>query len=278
MTLGLEMIKFILEQDPDNLPIVQRWIDKWFWRGYRVLTLVAMMMDYMLPKRVMSWKEAWETYAEENGGALFADLARYGIKVPAGWTQACKDKDHLSHQAWAVFYNYGAAAPFHTWTPSESEMQWLSEKYPDTFDKYYRPRYEHWAKEAAEGKRFYNTTLPMLCQTCQIPMFFTEPDDPTKIAYRESDYSGMKYHFCSDGCKSIFDHEPEKYIQSWMPVHQIYQGNCFTPEADPTAADFNPLAEVLKWYRMEMGRDNLDFEGSQDQKNFKAWRDLAKGN
>ncbi len=26
---------------------------------YRVLTLVAMMMDYMLPKRVMSRKEAW---------------------------------------------------------------------------------------------------------------------------------------------------------------------------------------------------------------------------
>lgn len=278
MTLGLEMIKFILEQDPDNLPIVQQWIDKWFWRGYRVLTLVAMMMDYMLPKRVMSWKEAWETYAESNGGALFADLARYGITIPKGWEQACKDKDHISHQAWATFYNYGAAAPFHTWTPSESEMEWLSAKYPDTFDKYYRPRFEHWAKEAKEGKRFYNTTLPMLCQTCQIPMVFTEPDDRTKIAYRESDYSGMKYHFCSDGCKDIFDHEPEKYVQAWMPVHQIYQGNCFTPEADPTAPDFNALAEVLKWYRIEMGRDNLDFEGSQDQKNFKAWRDLATGN
>jgi phenol hydroxylase P3 protein len=23
------VIKFILEQDPDNLPIVQQWIDKW---------------------------------------------------------------------------------------------------------------------------------------------------------------------------------------------------------------------------------------------------------
>ncbi len=37
MTLGLEAIKFMLEQDPDNVPIVQHWIDKWFWRGYRVL-------------------------------------------------------------------------------------------------------------------------------------------------------------------------------------------------------------------------------------------------
>ena len=30
MTLGLECIKFMLEQDPDNIPIVQKWIDKWF--------------------------------------------------------------------------------------------------------------------------------------------------------------------------------------------------------------------------------------------------------
>src|SRR6218665_464470 len=41
MTLGIECIKFLLEQDPDNVPIVQGWIDKWFWRGYRLLTLVA---------------------------------------------------------------------------------------------------------------------------------------------------------------------------------------------------------------------------------------------
>jgi hypothetical protein len=72
MTLGIECIKFMLEQDPDNVPIVQRWIDKWFWRGYRVLTLVAMMQDYMLPKRVMSWKEAWEMYAEKTAALCSA--------------------------------------------------------------------------------------------------------------------------------------------------------------------------------------------------------------
>ena len=71
MTLGLECIKFMLEQDPANLPIVQRWIDKWTWRGTRKLGAIGMMMDYMLPKRVMSWKEAWEIYFEQNGGALW---------------------------------------------------------------------------------------------------------------------------------------------------------------------------------------------------------------
>ena len=278
MTLGLELIKFILEQDPDNVPIVQKWIDKWNWRGYRMLTLVAMMMDYMLPKRVMSWKEAWEVYYEENGGALFKDLARYGIRPPQWIDQIEKEKDHLSHQAWAVFYNYSAASNFHAWTPSKEDMDWLASKYPDTFDQYYRPRYEFWAEEEAKGNRFYNKTLPMLCQTCQIPMFFTEPGDPTKLAYRESDYKGDKYHFCSDGCKHIFDNEPEKYIQSWLPVHQIYQGNCFNEGADPTAEGFDPLMAVLAYYNINVGRDNFDYKGSEDEKNFNMWRNAATSN
>ena len=74
MTLGLEVVKFVLEQHEDNVPIMQRYIDKWFWRGYRLLALVGTMMDYMLPKKVMSWAEAWGIYWEENGMALFHDF------------------------------------------------------------------------------------------------------------------------------------------------------------------------------------------------------------
>ncbi|ALK97917.1 phenol 2-monooxygenase [Massilia sp. WF1] len=271
MTLGLEAIKFLLEQDAANVPIVQGWLDKWFWRGYRLLTLVGMMMDYMLPKRVMSWKEAWEIYAEQNGGALFKDLARYGIRLPMGWEQACKEKDHISHQAWGTFYNYTGAAAFHTWIPGQDEMAWLSEKYPDSFDKLYRPRLEHWDAQEKAGNRFYNRTLPMLCTTCTIPMLFTEPDDPTKICYRHSEYKGNQYHFCSDGCKHIFDNEPEKYVQALLPPHQIFKGRNFKPGVDPGAPGFDPLAAVLDFYGVEVGRDNFDFKGSEDQKNFAQW-------
>jgi len=278
MTLGLEIIKFMLEQDPDNLPIVQRWIEKWTWRGIRLLSIVAMMMDYMLPKRVMSWKESWELYFEESISALFKDLARYGVTVPKCWEQTKIEKEHVSHQTWAVFYQYGAAAGFHTWSPGKEEMDWLSEKYPDTFDQYYRPRLEYWAEQAAQGKRFYSKTLPMLCQVCQIPMIFTEPDDPTKICYRETDYKGDKYHTCSDGCKHVFDNEPEKYVQAWLPVQQIYQGNCFNPGVDPTVEGFDPLAAVFDYCHLVPGRDNMDFDGSEDQKNFDAWRKTAKSN
>ncbi len=266
MTLGLEVIKFILQQHPDNLPIVQKWIDKWFWRGYRLLALVAMMMDYMLPKRVMSWREAWEMYFEQNGGALFEDLARYGIRKPKYWEQSVVEKDLVSHAAWGTFYNYAHAAPFHTWMPTDEEMDWLSAKYPDTFDKYFRPRYEHWAAEEKAGKRFYNPSLPMLCTTCQIPMIFPEMDDPTMTCYRHSEHEGDTYHFCSDGCKDIFDNEPEKYVQSWLPVHQIFQGNC----GGATVPD------VLAWYHLEDGVDNREYLHSPDRRNWEKWSGIAK--
>ncbi|MEP3244611.1 MAG: aromatic/alkene/methane monooxygenase hydroxylase/oxygenase subunit alpha [Sneathiella sp.] len=261
MTLGLEIIKFMLEQDEANVPIVQKWIDKWFWRGYRLLSLVAMMMDYMLPKKIMSWGDAWGMYFEEQGGALFEDLSRYGIRTPKYADVAAKEKDRLSHEVWGILYNYTHAAAFHTWDVDDEHKAWLSEKYPNTFDKYYRPRYDMWADMAKSGNRFYNNALPQLCTLCQIPMGFSEPDDPSKICFRSSEHKGDTYHFCSDGCKDIFDNEPEKYAQSWLPVHQIFQGNCGGAE----------IEDVLKWYHLNMGADNMDYHGSPEEQMWNAW-------
>jgi phenol hydroxylase P3 protein len=109
-------------------------------------------------------------------------------------------------------------------------------------------------------------------------MLFTEPGDPTKICARESDYLGNKFHFCSDHCKEIFDDEPQKYAQAWLPVHQIHQGNCFKRGVDPTQEGFDPIAAVLDYYEVDPLRDAMDFEGSEDQKHFAAWRGEASAN
>ena len=226
-----------------------------------------MMMDYMLPNKVMSWKEAWEVYFEEAGGALFKDLARYGIRPPKYSEVIEKEKEHISHQAWWIFYNFGHAAGFHTWIPTDEELDWLSEKYPDTFDQYYRPRWELAKKMEAEGKRFYTSGLPQLCQVCQVPMAFTEMhSDPGQISYRCAEFAGERYHMCSDGCHDIFVNEPEKFSQAWLPVHQILQGNC-------GGAD---LEKVLgEYYRLNLGADNLDMKGSPDEKRWKEWKGVA---
>ena len=261
MTLGLEGIKFMLEQDEGNVEIVQRWLDKWFWRGFRVLGLVSAMMDYMLPKRVMSWREAWDIYGEENGGALFRDLARYGIRKPKHWEHAAEATDHMSHQFMLALYQWSFGTAFHSWIPTDEDMAWLSEKYPDTFDKYYRPRWDHIKELEAAGTPLQNFGLAKLCQVCQLPIVFTEPGDPTRLCSRETDYDGDKYHFCSDGCQHVFDGEPEKYVQSWLPMPALFQS--------PLDGD---LEAWMKWVSLVPGQDNGHYEHSQDRKSFEAWR------
>jgi phenol hydroxylase P3 protein len=109
-----------------------------------------MMMDYMLPNKVMSWAEAWECIsrgrrrAVQGPGALWHPSAQARREATIG-------KDHISHQAWSIFYQYSQATNFHTWMPTDEELDWLSAKYPDTFDRYYRPRYEHW-RELQAGR------------------------------------------------------------------------------------------------------------------------------
>ncbi|RLA21282.1 MAG: phenol 2-monooxygenase [Gammaproteobacteria bacterium] len=262
MTLGLGIIKFLLEQHEDNVPIVQKWMDKHFWRSYRLLGIVSAMQDYMLTESPLSWKEGWKIYFEDNAGALFNDLSRYGIKMPKFHEVATAEADHLSHQVYSVFYAFSHAAGFQTTVPSAKKMDWLSEKYPDTFDKYYRPRWEMWAEMEKEGKRFFNGGLPLDCQVCQIPMVFTDVvnGNPMKPTHRVSEYKGDKYHTCSDGCRDIFENEPEKYVQALVPPQQIFQGNC----------GGETIPDVLNWYHFAAD-DGGEYHGSTDEKNWKKW-------
>ena len=107
---------------------------------------------------------------------------------------------------------------------------------------------------------YFNPGLPQLCTVCQIPMGFTEPGDPMTQCQRQSVYEGERYDFCSDGCQWIFDREPTKYRQSWLPVHQIFQGNCGGPT----------LPDVAAWYGLQPG-DGGEYLGSPDNLNWLEW-------
>jgi phenol hydroxylase P3 protein len=225
MTLGLEMIKFILEQDPDNLPIVQAWIDKWFWRGYRVLTLVAMMMDYMLPKRVMSWKEAWEIY-EQNGGALFRPGAlRHHRAQGLGAS--------LQGQRPPVAPGLGTCstttAPLPRSTPGcPSERKWSGCR-PSTPTPSTNTTARVTSTGRAEQPRASaSTTRRCPCcarparSRCSSPSRRPDQDLLPRVRLQRHEVPLLLGRL-----QDIFDNEPEKYVQSWLPVHQIYQGNCF---------------------------------------------------
>jgi phenol hydroxylase P3 protein len=141
---GLEIINYLLEQDPDNIVMIQKWIDKWVWRSARLLSLAAMIQDYMVPKREMCWKQVWEIQVEENGMAVFNSLSKYGVKVPVCIKQLNGEKAHISHQMWSAYYSIAPMNKCHALLPDKDELDWLTSKYPQTFEKYYRPRFDFW--------------------------------------------------------------------------------------------------------------------------------------
>ncbi|WP_416139403.1 dioxygenase [Halomonas sp. HK25] len=89
-----------------------------------------------------------------------------------------------------------------------------------------------------------------------MPLAITEPDDDTLLSHRDTVHEGERYHFCSDGCRDIFHHEPEKYVQAWLPVHQILQGNCGGADMEKVIGDY---------YRIEIGEDNLEFDVTEEE-------------
>jgi phenol hydroxylase P3 protein len=210
-----------------------------------LLTLVAMMMDYMLPKRVMSWKEAWEIYFEQNGGALFKDLARYGIRMPRHWETTVKEKDHISHQAWSTFYQYAAAA-FHTGCPRT--RRWTgcrpSTRTPSTSTTARATTGAERRSRASASTTDAAHAVPDLPDPAAVHRA-GRPDHPLPP---RGALQGREVPLLLGRLPRHLRREPEKYVQAWLPVHQIYQGNCFRPEADPTAPDFNPVAEALSYW------------------------------
>ena len=110
-----------------------------------------------------------------------------------------------------TLYQFSHAAAF-TSMPDADAMSWLSDTYAGTFDKLYKPL---WGGSSATSTPWPPLVrgLPQPCQVCQVPMLLTEPGDPTTLCQRDSVYKGEKFQTCSNGCRWIFEREPEKYVQ-----------------------------------------------------------------
>ena len=68
------------------------------------------------------------------------------------------------------------------------------------------------------------------------------------------------------------------------PEHLTPALDVLLPEADAALeravgsdvpADYDALSAVLDHYHLVQGRDNLEYEGSEDQTNFRNWRALS---
>ena len=231
MALGMSALKMLLEEDERNVPIIQGWLDKWYWRGYRMFSVISMLVDYYPRIRPISWKKAFETYVEEqvfNG--LFKDLRKYGITLPKFAGDSIKEKEYYSHTVFRILDQYKMANPYRSFKLQEDDYEWLHNEYPkfDQFAPILRRNEEDVFANTSPG-------LPAVCSVCQLPAEFPNPDSPLELWTQYSEYNGHTYMTCSPGCKHVFDREPEKYTQSWWPAEAYLSGEL---GEDPIAGMF----------------------------------------
>jgi phenol hydroxylase P3 protein len=219
MAIGQSMMKTLLEEDERNLPILQRWLDKWTWRLYRVDALAgSIFFDYFAKNKVMSYKEAFQKYfVDDFIGGLVSDLGPYGLQEPR-WLQAMlDDMDSLSHIVWKYLYQRKNELWFKVFQPDDQDVEWLKEKYPGWQDLVG----DFWAA-ARDGQDVDNDGLVPVCNLCHVGCMFETPDKPTIQGPLE--FEGRTYWFCSEACREIFMAEPQKYKDGRTIVDLVLDG------------------------------------------------------
>jgi len=246
---GQTLVAFLVQQDPANLPLVQAWIDKWFWRSVRLSSLVAVMQDYMLPYRSQSWQQVWALYVSQPLAKVFETWEPLGLSLPHHWQEAQEQQAHVSHQTWLRLCRYSAGLPLHVWAPNAAALNWLSEKYPGTFDALFRPHMMGLGHQVAHGHRPQETTAPVLCGTCQLPV--PGMDGAHALAQAQS----LKGRcFCSLPCQQLFNLDADKHSAQAASSAQRHGWSL-------------PAKQAV---------DSGLFDGSQDEHNFKEWNGGAQ--
>lgn len=265
MALGLAAIQLLLKEDDRNVPLVQKWLDKWFWRCYRIFSVVATLVDYYPRIRPISWKKAFEMYIEEQVfDGLFKDLAKYGIRLPLHAEDAIKEKEHYSHATMRILDQNKHANMFRGFRLQPDDYEWLNETYPNTFHKYY---YDFFNKLDQDIMAVAGAGIPAACAVCQIPVQFPDPDHPTRLWVQMSEYQGRTHLTCSPGCKHIFDLEPQKFSQWWFPA-EAYLSREFGDSPDL-------FSDLFKYFGFNPEEAN-EYYSSRDYQRWKEYREALR--
>lgn len=212
MALGQSVARTMLESDTDNLPLIQDWLDKWFWRCHRLLLgVVSPVLDYFPTVKPTSYKEAFRRYVLEDFiEGYVSEMSQFGLRPPRHLQQALVELEHGSHSVWRSLYASRDQLWFDVHQPTQQDLEWLHEKYP-AFGEHHAA---FW-RAVADGVNVDADTLPMICDVCHYPCIFPEPANSVALA---TDYEGQRYWFCSEGCHWIFGREPNKYSRTTEPA------------------------------------------------------------
>lgn len=231
----------------------QRLIDISIWRAWKLFSiLTGPAMDYYTPleHRKQSFKEFMEEWIV---GQFERSLLELGLDKPWYWNNFLQEINEQHH---GMHLGVWFWRPTVWWNPaagvSPAERQWLEEKYPGWNDTWGHC-WDVITENALEGNmdQTLPVTLPVVCNMCQLPINYT-PGPKWTMRDFPLTHAGRDYHFCSEGCRWVFEQEPSRYEGHLSLVDRFLAGQIQPPD----------LGGAVKYMGLapgEMGDDALKF-------------------
>ena len=231
----------------------QKMVDISIWRAWKLFSiLTGPVMDYYTPleHRKQSFKEFMQEWIV---GQFERSLLELGLDKPWFWDDFLREIDEQHH---GMHLGVWFWRPTVWWDPaagvSPAERQWLEEKYPGWNDTWGHC-WDVITENALEGNmaKTLPETLPVVCNMCQLPINYT-PGPKWTMRDFPLTHAGRDYHFCSEGCRWVFEQEPSRYKDHQSLVDRFLDGQIQPPD----------LGGALKFMGLspgEMGDDALKF-------------------
>lgn len=222
--IGHPVLAKVMKHDPEY---VQYLMDKWFWRNWRLFSiLTGVSMDYLtaMEQRSYSFKEFMEEWILDQ---FLRTLDEFGLKRPWYWQTVLDELESYHHMIYASAYSYRATLWFNMVVPGPAERKWLRQKYPkhwDEMDAVWEAVSARWAAVGPGSENelsVHGTVLPTFCDLCQLPLC---GGTPQKNAATVLSFENQNYIFCSEPCRWIFLREPSRYAGHRELVKRVLSG------------------------------------------------------
>jgi toluene monooxygenase system protein A len=200
-------------------------LDKWFWRSWRLFSIVTgFSMDYLTPleRRTASFKEFTEEWIVDQ---YLRSIAELGLERPWYWDEFLESLESYHHMVYAAAYSYRASVWFNLVVPGPEERAWLKQKYPKSWsplEPIWQQISERWRSSDPDNDfAVHSSAIIGFCDLCQLVLC---GGTPAHNSASTLDHEGKKYVFCSAPCRWIFQREPERYAGHKDLVKRVLAG------------------------------------------------------
>ena len=130
MAIGQSTLRTLLEGDDRNLPLIQYWLDKWFWLLHRIIGCpLGVIPDYFARRKALPMRQMFQRYIVDNFVAgMVEDLGKFGLQPPRFLDAAVAEMEDAPHTLFRTLFQYKHMLFNKMFVPTETDMEFFGEQ------------------------------------------------------------------------------------------------------------------------------------------------------